>query len=58
VHCSPELIPLWTTADAAESLGHSESVHRRHYQRWITKAEQKLRARELRRKRLEEASTP
>lgn len=57
VHCSPELIPLWTTADAAESLGHSESVHRRHYQRWITKAEQKLRARELRRKRLEEAST-
>ena len=56
VHCSPELIALWTTADAAESLGHSETVHRRHYQRWITKAEQKLRAKELRRRRLEEAS--
>ena len=28
VHCSPDLIPFWTTADAAESLGHSEAVHR------------------------------
>lgn len=55
VHCSPDLIPFWTTAAAAESLGHSEAVHRRHYQRWITKAEQKIRARELRRRRLAEA---
>lgn len=57
VHCSPELIRFWTTADAAESLGHSETVHRRHYQRWITKAEQKIRARELRRRRLAESES-
>lgn len=56
VHCSPDLIPFWTTAAAAESLGHSEAIHRRHYQRWITKAEQKIRARELRRRRLAEAA--
>lgn len=51
------LMTCGTAARVAESLGHSETVHRRHYQRWITKAEQKIRARELRRRRLADSES-
>jgi len=47
VHTDPEYVSQWTTTQAAESMGHSEDVHRRIYHRWITRQEQRQRARAM-----------
>lgn len=51
IHTDPECLSKWTPAQAAESMGHSEAIHRRAYLRWITKKEQRQRAQAMRQER-------